>query len=120
MQVPTRYSVKTPIFLLLILSLSCQKSNDEPAKTRTELISSGSWHLVSHTTNPPVDLDGDGADDDTDVLMTYENCEKDDLTIFSSNGTGTFDEGPSRCSSSDPQTIPFSWQWKSNESIISV
>ena len=69
-------TVISPFIWMLVLGISCQKDPDEPTKTRTELLTTGSWHLVSHTTNPPADLDGDGTADDTDVLVTYEAVKK--------------------------------------------
>lgn len=106
--------------VLLVIAFSCQKNPDQPEKTRTELLATGSWRLVSHTTDPAADLDLDGEADDTDVLTSYEACEKDDITSFSTNGTGTLDAGPLKCDPQEPQATPFIWQWKNNETVISI
>ena len=109
-----------PLSLLFILAGSCNKDNDEPTKTKTELLTSAVWKLASHITNPAQDLDGDGQSDDTDVLATYDACDKDDLTSFSANGSGQVSEGVLKCDPADPATYPFTWQWNSNETILSL
>lgn len=109
-----------PLSLMVIAGSSCNKDNDEPAKTKTELLTSGAWKLASHLTNPAQDLDGDGQSDDTDVFATYDACDKDDLTTFSTNGSGLVSEGVLKCDPSDPASYPFTWQWNSNETILSL
>ena len=65
---------------------SCSKKDDEKAeKTKMELISTGSWKIVAHTTNVPYDYNNDG-EDESDLFSAYEECEKDDIFTFNTNG----------------------------------
>ncbi|MBC6492714.1 hypothetical protein ACFSQD_17840 [Flavihumibacter stibioxidans] len=109
-----------PLATLIITGSSCNKDDDEPAKTKTELLTSGAWKMSAHTVNPAQDLDGDGQSDDSDVFATYDACDKDDLTSFSTNGSGIISEGATKCDPSDPASYPFTWQWSNNETVLSL
>jgi hypothetical protein len=39
---------------------------------------------------------------------------------FTANGSGTFDEGATKCNSGDPQTTNFTWNFTSNGSVLNV
>ena len=39
---------------------------------------------------------------------------------FAANGSGTSDEGLTKCNSADPQSIPFTWSFASNETLINI
>ncbi|HKB43322.1 MAG TPA: hypothetical protein VKC90_03000, partial [Chitinophagaceae bacterium] len=45
---------------------------------------------------------------------------KDNIYTFVAAGTGTIDEGPSKCNVSDPQTNPFTWNFLSNETMLHI
>jgi hypothetical protein len=47
-------------------------------------------------------------------------CSKDDFTRFHSDGTATFDEGPTKCEAGDPQVVSSSWSLNSNKTILTV
>jgi hypothetical protein len=40
--------------------------------------------------------------------------------VFATGGTGTLDEGATKCSAGDPQSRPFTWNFQSNESILFI
>lgn len=101
--------------LILACSLlfgACKKNNDKdntPAqKTKTELISTGTWKFSTATVN--------GAN----AAIFLQGCQKDNILTFTSTGTGTVDEGASKCNGADPQTSPFTWNFASNETILHV
>ena len=100
-----------------LVLFSCKK--DEKSKTKTELLSNGSWHVTAYTVDPPIDWDGDGTDE-SNVYPVIEQCIKDDHTTFFANGTGELDEGPTKCDPSDPQTIPLTWAFDQSESQLIV
>ncbi len=109
----------TPLFLALFLGgISCQKEPDVTLESRTDLLTSGTWRLTGHTFDPPLDLDNDGEADDTDFFPYYEDCEKDDFYQFNADGSGVLDEGPTKCDADDPQTYPFTWSWRENETVL--
>ena len=101
--------------LILACSLlfgACKKNHDKdnntPAKTKTELISTGTWKFSTATVNG------------IPASSALQTCQKDNIMTFTSTGTGTIDEGASKCNGADPQTSPFTWNFASNETILHV
>ena len=103
-------SLLTYLAAILFILSACQKDNEDPPaqKTKTELISQASWKFSSATVSG-VDASG-----------YLQACQKDNIYTFVAAGTGTIDEGPSKCNSGDPQTSPFTWNFLSNETMIHI
>ena len=102
-----------------IIFYSCKKDKDDstPAKTKTELITTGSWKLTAFTVNPARDIDGDGTAE-TDVYSKAPACVKDNFTIFKTNSEGEDNEGATKCNSADPQIKQWSWNFNSDETHL--
>lgn len=95
----------------LAFATSCKKDEDSsnsPAKSKTELITSGSWRVSSLV------LGG------TDIWPSQDACDKDDLSIFKADGTYIDDEGPTKCDSSDPQQSTSTWKFMNNETMLEI
>jgi hypothetical protein len=75
------------VLLLFVLgfSLSCKK---DAAKTRTDLLTSPVWVLSGWTTDPAVDINGDGILE-TDYYATFTDCQKNMSIKFKTDGTTT-------------------------------
>ncbi len=95
-------------FLLLTLSDACKKSsnNNNTPKTNTQLLCQASWKFKSASVGG------------TDVTSSLQACQKDNIMFFVSNGTGTIDEGLTKCNPGDPQTDPFTWNFINGETGI--
>lgn len=110
MQKKTFYSGLVILFAV-VFTIACKKdsssnNNNNTGKTKTELITSSTWKF-------------DNAKIGTiDVSSYFDDCDKDNTVTFVSNGTGTADEGPTKCDPSDPQTVPFNWSFENNETTI--
>ena len=111
--------MKTLLFTccIVLLFFSCKKDNK--SKTRTELLTNGSWHVTAYTVDPAIDFDGDGTDE-TNVFAVMDECIIDDRTTFFANGTGELDEGATKCSTTDPQTVPLTWTFDQSEEKLQV
>lgn len=100
------------LFLTAAISMtSCKKDkdNNQPApKTKTELISTGSWKFSTATVGG------------INVAGFIQACQKDNILTFQAAGTGTVDEGASKCNGGDPQSSSFTWNFTTNESILHV
>jgi major membrane immunogen (membrane-anchored lipoprotein) len=98
------------VLSISLLFAACSKSDsNNTSKTKTQLITQGSWKFSSATVNG------------TDVSSLIQTCQKDNtLTFSATGGTGTLDEGATKCSASDPQTTPFTWSFTNNESTLHV
>ena len=101
--------------IILVCSLlfgACKKNHDKdntPAqKTKTELISTGSWKFSAATYNG------------INAAPFLQACQKDNILTFTSTGNGTLDESTLKCNSVDPATSPFTWNFASNETILHV
>jgi hypothetical protein len=94
--------------LVLLASFTACKKTSVHVKTNTELLTQSSWKFDNARVN--------GAD----VSAFLQACQKDNTLLFVSNGTGTVDEGPTKCNSGDPQTTPFTWGFLSNETVLHI
>ena len=115
---------KTQLASLLILivittiALSCKKADvKSKQKTKTELLTEGTWKKTSLTSNPAYDWYGDGIYA-TDILSIMDVCELDDFDTYRSDGTGDTNSGSMRCSQWDPQAWPFTWALTDNETKL--
>jgi hypothetical protein len=103
--------INTLLFCFLCL-IACSKSGSK--KSKTELISSASWKF----SQAGLDNNGDGTIDVAAPAGFVEACVTDNVVTFKSDKSGIVDEGATKCSSSDPQTSPFTWTLSSDESQI--
>ena len=105
------------IFFVLssLVFAGCQKKETSP-KTKTQLITESPWKF----SQAGIDQNGDGKIDLALPAGILEPCATDNLYTFKADHTGTVDEGPSKCSTSNPQTVPFTWNFLNNESQIDI
>jgi len=99
------------ISLLTVLFFlpACQKDNNLPVvKTKTQLLTQATWKFSSATAG--------GAD----ASGFLQACQKDNVYTFVAAGTGTINEGASKCNTSDPQTNPFTWNFTGSESMLNI
>lgn len=119
-------------FALLVLTslffISCSNDDDNSSTnttptnttpaTKTELITAKPWKYSAWTVNPPV-KDNNG-NDVSDVLANRPACSQDDLLIFNKNGNVSFDEGPTKCDNTDPQSTQGAWVFTSGEAKMNM
>lgn len=106
--------LKSALPIAAIVSIIACSDKKETPKTNTEHLTQASWKFESEG----LDLDKNGTID----LPSGEvdDCTKDDILSFAVGGTGTRDEGPSKCETGDPQTSSFNWQFKNSEKEIAI
>jgi hypothetical protein len=99
--------------LLFFVFASCKKNNSDD-HSKTLLISQAEWKLVK-------DESKIGAGAWTDNSASHLPCEKDNITIFRTNGTYEGNEGKSKCKASDPQVrVTGTWSFESNFTQIKI
>lgn len=115
---------KTQLAALLMLvagatvTVSCKKEvkQDKP-KTKTELLTSGSWVRTSFTSDPAYDWYHDGYYT-TNLFDLIQPCETDNFETYYTDGTWELNEGQTKCNESDPQTGTLPWAFTENETKI--
>lgn len=105
-----------PFLLLFVVAClpACRKADEKPAiqPTPTELLTRSQWREVGHTfgsfiTNRKSFTGGN-------VYDQQPACRRDDFLRFNANQTFVFDEGASRCTSTDPQQKTDAWTLRNN------
>jgi hypothetical protein len=102
--------------LIITGMLSCKKSATvtPTEKTKTVLLTQSAWKVQSLS----VDLNKDGTGD-ADATSYFQSCDLDNTYSFKTDGSGTTDEGATKCNPDNPQTASFTWLFKSGETILS-
>lgn len=106
------------VFVVLLIGFvvfSCQKDDDNDDNNQNnniQLLTSAVWKYDTVT----IDYDKDGKPDASGTSF-IEECDRDNLITFKSDSTGTVDEGPSKCLSTDPQTTSFKWWFKNSTTL---
>ena len=118
--------IQSIVLLLMITgiptTLSCKKSKDEKnntTKTKTELLTTGTWKYTACTVSPAYDYYGNG-NTVTDIFSILLRCEKDDFETYKTNGTWEYNEGPTKCDGSYPQLFTEPWRFADNETKIII
>lgn len=97
-------------FIASVLFLTaCQKDNNLPVlKSKTELLTQNAWKFNTASVGG------------TDASGYLQACQKDNVYIFGAAGTGTINEGVSKCDPNDPQNGSFDWSFVNSESMLNI
>lgn len=88
---------------------SCKKDEKESAKEKIQDKNFYMTNIVSKENNVVVE-----------TIADYDPCELDNIFRLNSNGTGSFDEGATKCDPTDEQTIPFNWTMTNNDTKLNL
>ena len=89
----------------ILLIFSCTKENDSLSKK--EILIGNAWLLVDYKENGVSEWDN------------FDDCLKDDLWEFLSNGNGEILPGTNLCQPNDSNE-PFTWEFFNNDTKISI
>lgn len=94
---------------LLLFASGCKKEEHTTSdKPKMELITQGSWKFNKAVSSG------------LNVSGFIETCQKDNIVTLQADGSGTLDEGDTKCDAGDPQTLSFTWNFASNETVLHV
>jgi hypothetical protein len=96
------------IVCFTVLSFSSCDKNDSPPPSNTDHITRSAWKFDKAMSGS------------TDVSGFVNACYKDNVMTFLATGSGTLDEGASKCNSGDPQTVNFTWNFTNNGNTLNV
>jgi hypothetical protein len=105
--------------ILCLGFVACEKSNDEEKDTtaaKTTLITTGTWKFSS----AGIDNNNDGTKDQDIPAAFILTCETDNIVTFKTDKSGVMDEGATKCATTDPQTVNFTWDFTNNANNITV
>lgn len=103
-----------PLFIAAIVVSACGKDDSAPSENRTQILVSAPWKYDT----AGIDADGNGEIDTAIPSNMLESCELDNTIKFNADGTGVVDEGPTKCSDSNPQTANFTWSFNTSQNVI--
>lgn len=100
-----------------------KKTDDEtttptPAPSNTDKLTGKNFKVTAITVNPGF-FDGNATITDWYASAYYDDCLKDNLFKFNTNGTYVEDEATVVCQGAN-QTTSGTWSWNSTETIITV
>jgi hypothetical protein len=104
---------KSLLTLAIVFSISlvaCKKDDNSsatPSLTKTQLLTQHGWKQTAFTLNG------------IDFFSSVQPCEKDNVITFYTNFNYLEDEGATKCSPSDPQTVSTgTWAFGNNENKL--
>lgn len=105
----------------ILLFAACKKTEKDPdptpaTKSKKEIISEGKWQYSALSFIVKMN----GKDTTMDAWSLLEDCDKDDFMTFTASGTGTIDEGATKCDPADPQIENLTWEFQDNETYVKV
>jgi hypothetical protein len=98
------FTVISLISFSFLFITGCEKENDPPATTKTDLITQSSWKF-DHATAGGTDISG-----------SINACFKDNIATFTTAGNMTLDEAIVVCSPSYAGS--YTWSFQSSETIL--
>jgi hypothetical protein len=100
------------------VAVSCKKeARETKPKTKTELLTTGSWKRTDFVSDPAYDWYGDGTFA-TNILSIMYPCELDNFEIYHTDGTWELNEGPTKCDEFGPQARTLPWAFADNETKL--
>lgn len=119
--IPKIYNMKKLIslsfYVIALFVISCSKDGDDDGgggdSEKMQFITTGTWKYDTAV----VRILGSLQPLPPGILAS---CDKDNIITFKNDGTGTVDEGPTKCESGDPQTTSLTWEFKSNETVLNI
>lgn len=87
-----------------------------PTASKADLLTAKKWRTSASTTTTTYNNQTSTSDD----YASMSPCERDNFTQFNANKTAVFDEGATKCNSSDPQTTNGTWDLNSDQTKLNL
>ncbi len=111
-----KYFTPLQLAVLLLLGsalLNCKKDNNNPAKSKTQLLTQKTWKQVK------MEQKSSPSDPWTDVTAGVAACDLDNIITFNNSAMFTETEGATRCNPADPDLVTVgSWTFQNNETVL--
>jgi hypothetical protein len=103
---------KSMILFLPIAMVAANCNKKSSAQSKMGLLTKAAWRYEK----AGFDSNHEGVMDALDPRIA--DCQKDDITIFYADGSGSFDGSSLKCDASDPSSLPFFWSFQNNAKTI--
>jgi hypothetical protein len=106
----------------ILVFAACSKTEEKPStntnttKSKKDLVVDGKWKW----TDLAFVMNIGGKDSLINAWSEVDQCDRDDIMSFTSDGKGTIDEGSTKCDPSDPQIENITWEMLDNETKVKV
>lgn len=110
------YTLLAVLFSAVLFIGGCKKKDDPSLR---DIMLGSKWKLTAATIDPPLTIAGSPVSNIYTQEAIIPSCRRDDITIFTSDGKYTIEEGATRCSPTDP-TINESGDWTISSDAKSV
>jgi hypothetical protein len=111
---------KLSLLLLAALALgSCKKNDDNTPSTPTtptNSLTAKSWRITAQKTTTTIA----STPTTTDDYAASPACERDNFFKFNANKVAVYDEGASKCDTSDPQAQNGTWDLSSDNKTLTI
>ena len=107
-----------PVLALTLLTACDKNDSDTDTDTpdpKTTLITSGAWKYETSG----IDVDRNGSLD-APLPVALPACAIDNSFTLAPNGTGSVDEGATKCDPSLPQTSAATWSFADNQTTLNL
>lgn len=104
------------ILTLVMVFSACKKDQETTSDNTVTTLQNKNWKISALTVTPG--FSGQGTDDIYNSAM--EVCEKDNLFRFNTGNVFLFDEGPTKCDPTDPQSETGTWNYNTSESTLNI
>jgi hypothetical protein len=101
------------LFLLTLVFTGCDKDEDKEP-TKEQLLMAKNWNATSIPTSGTISTPFGSSQFQLDYITQMNACQKDNFLKFEANGKVIMNEGPSKCSPGDPQTLEGTWSLTDN------
>jgi hypothetical protein len=109
---------KLSFLLLAAIALGgCKKDDNSPSSpSKADLLTAKNWRISAQKSISTVGTQTFT----TDEYAASPACERDNFAKFNTNKSVVFDEGASKCDTSDPQTESGTWDFNSDQTKLNL
>lgn len=109
--------ISLSFYAIALFVISCSKDGDDDGNggdsEKMQFITSASWKYDTAV----VKILGSIQPLPPGILAS---CDKDNIITFKNDGTGTVNEGATKCDAGDPDNTALTWEFKSNETVLNI
>jgi hypothetical protein len=108
------------LIMLAVASLGACKKDSENTPSKTDLLTSKKWRVTAYSATYTASGGSAPITTTVDQYAQTTAYSKDDFYKFNTDKTLTVDEGPTKYSTSSPQTTAYTWDFNSGQTKLLI